>query len=114
MPRPLRSSETFRPLSERDTDSARIIMLSAPLKLTTSFRTLFRVANDLYAIGPEMLLESSRSRPGAREITTTAESGRLLRESRSRCMAGILAAFYGRNRRNNLRRCLLASVLIFF
>ena len=91
MPRPP-VIRTFHATFERDTDISAIIDAIRPLKLTNFVPTLFRVANDLYAIGPEERAENLGRRPGAREIT--AEERRLLREKHGLGAWQASAAFY--------------------
>ena len=91
MPRPpvIRS---FHAIFEQDADIGAIVDAIRPLKLTNFVPTLFRVTNDLYALGPTERAENLGRRPGARDIC--AEERRVLREQHGLGAWQASAAFY--------------------
>jgi 4-cresol dehydrogenase (hydroxylating) len=91
MPRPP-VIRTFHAIFERDTDIGSIIDAIRPLKLTNFVPTLFRVTNDLYAVGPEERAENLGRRSDARDIS--AEERRTLREKHGLGAWQASAAFY--------------------
>lgn len=91
MPRPP-VIRTFHAIFQHDADIGSIVDAIRPLKLTNFVPTLFRVTNDLYAIGPEERAENLDRRPDARDIS--AEERRILREKRGLGAWQASAAFY--------------------
>jgi 4-cresol dehydrogenase (hydroxylating) len=91
MPRPpvIRS---FHAIFEQDADIGAIVDAIRPLKLTNFVPTLFRVTNDLYALGPTERAENLGRRTDARDIC--AEERRGLREQHGLGAWQASAAFY--------------------